>query len=133
VRAGKRLPEKTTEIAFFFKGVKQEKGHALFIRIQPDPGIFLQKIQKTSEDARSFVRLDEPAAKPASDAYEKIFTDSLRGDASLFVQADEQIASWRLWTPLLEHWKSHPPQFPNYSAGTWGPKAAEELTDWKVL
>jgi glucose-6-phosphate 1-dehydrogenase len=31
-------------------------------------------------------------------------------------------------TPVLDVWQALPPrEFPNYAAGTWGPKAAEEL------
>ena len=133
LRAGKRLPVKTTEIAIVFKGVESEKGHTLFIRIQPEPAVFLQKIPKKSDEARSLIRLDAPS-KSSTEAYEKIFVASLQGDKSLFVQADEQISSWRLWTPVIDYWKSHPSNsFPNYSAGTWGPKAAEGLVSWEVL
>jgi glucose-6-phosphate 1-dehydrogenase len=31
-------------------------------------------------------------------------------------------------TPILEHWQNAPsPNFPNYSAGSWGPRAADNL------
>jgi glucose-6-phosphate 1-dehydrogenase len=49
------------------------------------------------------------------------------------------LASWRLFTPLLEHWATEKPSdFPNYAAGTWGPKAAEELLSeegrkWRLM
>jgi glucose-6-phosphate 1-dehydrogenase len=37
-------------------------------------------------------------------------------------------AAWRIATPLLDVWGSIPPRdFPNYSAFTWGPAAADEL------
>jgi glucose-6-phosphate 1-dehydrogenase len=36
--------------------------------------------------------------------------------------------SWKLLTPILEHWEANPPNdFPNYSSGTWGPEKAEEM------
>jgi len=135
LRAGKRLPAKTTEIAVVFKGKDgKENGHTLFIRIQPDAGIFLRKFAKNADDPRPLIRLDAPSKKPPVEAYEKLLADCIQGNASLFVQADEQIASWRLWTPLIDHWQSHPPQaFPNYKAGTWGPKASEELVHWEIL
>lgn len=131
LRAGKRLPAKTTEIAVFFKGLQKDNGHTLFIRIQPEPGIFLRKISKEGE-SRPLVRLDTLSDQPQADAYEKLLEDCFHGDASLFVQADEQIASWKLWTPLIRHAATHPPD--RYPAGkTWGPKAAEELAHWEVL
>jgi glucose-6-phosphate 1-dehydrogenase len=37
-------------------------------------------------------------------------------------------ATWALLTPLLEQWADWKPTgFPNYAAGTWGPKAADDL------
>ena len=33
-----------------------------------------------------------------------------------------------LMTPILDAWKANPPKdFPNYAAGSWGPKCADEL------
>jgi glucose-6-phosphate 1-dehydrogenase len=45
---------------------------------------------------------------------------------------------WEIVTPLLEAWKEPPADFPNYAAGTWGPKAAFELMErdgrkWRKL
>jgi len=38
--------------------------------------------------------------------------------------------SWKLLTPLLDNWAKNPPQdFPNYPAGSWGPKAADQLIE----
>ena len=30
-------------------------------------------------------------------------------------------------TPILEAWKQQKMDFPNYDAGTWGPKAGDDL------
>ena len=52
----------------------------------------------------------------------------LLGDSTLFAREDEVMASWRFITPILEHWQEvQPHDFPNYPAGTWGPKEAEQL------
>jgi glucose-6-phosphate 1-dehydrogenase len=62
------------------------------------------------------------------DAYERLLLDAMRGDQTLFMRADEVEAAWRIVTPILRHWQTTPaPQFPNYKAGTWGPKEADEL------
>jgi glucose-6-phosphate 1-dehydrogenase len=35
---------------------------------------------------------------------------------------------WSIVTPILDVWKALPARaFPNYAAGTWGPKEADEL------
>ena len=37
-------------------------------------------------------------------------------------------ATWALMTPILEAWKANPDKtFPNYAAGTDGPKSADDL------
>ena len=42
--------------------------------------------------------------------------------------ADVVEASWRIAAPILDVWGSLPPRdFPNYAAGTWGPREADEL------
>jgi glucose-6-phosphate 1-dehydrogenase len=37
-------------------------------------------------------------------------------------------ATWSLLTPVLDFWANNKPKdLPNYPAGTWGPKSADEL------
>ena len=52
----------------------------------------------------------------------------IRGDATLFMRADQVEAAWRVVDPALDAWAASPPaEFPNYAAGTWGPAAADRL------
>jgi glucose-6-phosphate 1-dehydrogenase len=54
--------------------------------------------------------------------------DALEGDATLYMRADQVEAAWAVVEPILEGWAETPPaDFPNYSAGTWGPEAAAAL------
>jgi glucose-6-phosphate 1-dehydrogenase len=60
--------------------------------------------------------------------YERLLYDCMTGDATLFQRADMVEAGWRIIEPVLDVWKALPPRsFPNYSAGSWGPKEADEL------
>lgn len=154
LRAGKRLPKRATEIAIVFKevpgilfseGGRKNEPNTLVMRIQPDEGISLKinskvpgpssPIQPVKMDFRygSYFGLTPP------EAYERLICDCMLGDGTLFARGDEVLASWRLFTPILEHWKAHPPgDFPNYSAGSWGPKAAEEMLkrkghSWRLI
>jgi len=44
------------------------------------------------------------------------------------MRADQIEAAWQILAPVLKSWgKETPRSFPNYAAGTWGPKAAEQL------
>jgi len=69
------------------------------------------------------------------EAYERLLLDVLRGDSTLFTRSDEVEASWSLITPIHQGWEAAlAPEFPNYEAGSWGPKEADTLLerDWRV-
>lgn len=143
LRGGKRLPKRASEIAIIFKDppsvLFQEKGkrsepNVLALRLQPDEGSSLKMnckvpgpqspIQPVKMDFRygSYFGMARP------EAYERLILDCILGDSTLFAREDEVFTSWRLFTPILEHWAQHPvDDFPNYAAGTWGPSAAEQL------
>jgi len=143
LRAGKRLPKRSTEIIIVFKEVpgflfqshkEKIEPNILVIRIQPDEGISLkmnckkpgvtQPLQPVNMDFRygTFFGATPP------EAYERLICDCMAGDNTLFARADELMASWELFTPVLEYWaKTDAKDFPNYASGTWGPKAADEL------
>ena len=143
LRGAKRLPKRATEIAITFKkppGIlfhqpgEQDEPNVLAIRIQPNEGIALKinckvpgpssPIQPVKMDFRygAFFGLTPP------DAYERLICDCIAGDSTLFARQDEVFHSWEFFTPLLDYWNQTPPKgFPNYAAGTWGPKSAEEM------
>lgn len=144
LRTGKRLARDLTEIAVHFKPTPQ----ALFartpkeeidpnivaLRIQPNEGITVTFGAKRPgfEMRTSTVQMDfcyerEFGMEPPA-AYETLLLDVMRGDAMLFIRADEAEAQWRLITPILEAWAQQPPpHFSNYAAGTDGPVAADDL------
>ena len=71
--------------------------------------------------------------------YEVLLYDCMIGDATLFQRADMVEAGWRVVNPVLDVWKALPPRrFPNYTAGSWGPAAADELMErdqrqWRTI
>jgi glucose-6-phosphate 1-dehydrogenase len=144
LRAGKRLPKRATEIAITFKNVpgilfQQNTNtltpNVLVIRIQPDEGISLRFNSKvpglndlTIQPVKMDFRYGTYFGLVPPEAYERLILDCILGDGTLFARGDEVAASWRLFTPVLERWAESAPQnFPNYQAGTWGPKAADEM------
>ena len=56
------------------------------------------------------------------EAYERLILDALLGDATLFTRADEVEEQWSLVDAIVAFWKRDRPAFPNYEAGTWGPR-----------
>ena len=143
LRTGKRLARRATEIAIQFREVPHRlfedvatdpQPNLLAIRVQPDEGILLRfnsKVPGLGMDIRP-VTMDFTYGASFSadtpDAYETLILDSMLGDQSLFTRADEVEAAWSIVTPIHDAWlDSQAPEFPNYSAGSWGPEAADEL------
>ncbi len=143
LRGAKRLPKRATEIAVHFKhppGVlfqnqgRQNESNVLAIRIQPNEGTALKinckvpgpssPIQPVKMDFRygTFFGLTPP------DAYERLICDCIANDSTLFARQDEVFHSWQFFTPLLDYWDNTPPKdFPNYQAGSWGPKSSDDM------
>jgi glucose-6-phosphate 1-dehydrogenase len=63
------------------------------------------------------------------EAYERLILDAMLGDATLFTRIDEVEEQWSLVDAIVAAWARDRPAFPNYAAGTWGPTAADELTE----
>ena len=62
------------------------------------------------------------------EAYERLILDAMIGDGTLFIRGDETEASWKLVTPLLEHWKECGDHgLATYASGSWGPLESERL------
>ncbi len=71
------------------------------------------------------------------EAYERLITDAMRGDATLFTRDDEVEAQWRICDPILRAWESSPGPLPQYEAGSQGPKEAAEILlpeqSWRAI
>ena len=145
LRTGKRLASRSTEIAIGFQGVPtclfSDRGlcgriepNVLVMRIQPREGVHLGLSSRVpgGEVAIGGVKLDfdysEAFGVRPSEAYETLLVDAMAGDAALFARRDQVELAWQYVEAILEVWSSTPAtEFPNYAAGTRGPKAADRL------
>lgn len=143
LRAGKRLPKRATEISITFKDApgflfemtgKKIESNILVIRIQPDEGVSLKMnckvpgLSSRIQPVKMDFRYGSYFGSTPPEAYERLICDCMSGDSTLFARADEVLASWRLFTPVLKYWQENKPtNFPNYEAGTWGPNEADQL------
>jgi glucose-6-phosphate 1-dehydrogenase len=144
LRTGKRLPEHVSEVSIQFKPVPHQsfptsaigdwQPNRLLIHIQPNEGMQLSfqakrpgpKLRLGPVDMR-FTYKDAFRASPP-EAYETLLLDVILGDATLFMRADQVEAAWSVIDPVLDGWQAVlPDDFPNYSAGSWGPEAAQML------
>jgi glucose-6-phosphate 1-dehydrogenase len=144
LRTGKHLPSRVSEVVIQFRPVPhqsfpsaalvQPEPNRLIIRIHPTEGILLrfmakkpgEVIQLTPVDMRFTYR--EAFKNKPPEAYETLLLDVMLGDFTQFMRADQLETAWSVISPILEAWESvEPDDFPNYSAGSWGPEDAEVL------
>ncbi|BAZ70782.1 glucose-6-phosphate 1-dehydrogenase (plasmid) [Fischerella sp. NIES-4106] len=146
LRTGKALHERVTEIAIQFKHVpfllfrqtpiEELTPNFLVLRIHPNEGISLQFGAKVPGPSvrmgtveMNFAYADYFGTQPST-GYETLLYDCMIGDATLFQRSDNVEIGWSVVTPILDVWKALPPRsFPNYTAGTWGPKEAFDLLE----
>jgi len=146
VRTGKHLPEKHSTIVIQFKRapfilfrdtpIEKLTTNRIVIHIQPDEGITLHFGAKVPGPIVNMGAVDmdfnylDHFGNTISTGYERLLYDCMIGDATLFQRADMVEASWRIVSPILDVWTAIPARdFPNYEAGSWGPKDADELLE----
>jgi len=143
VRTGKRLPRRETTIAIQFKRVPHPlfeqtdlRPNALVVHIQPNEGVSLAigaKVPGEGMRVRT-VHMDflygGAFRTGIPEAYERLLLDAMLGDTTLFTRADEIEEQWARVDVITAAWARERANFPNYAAGTWGPKAAQELIEW---
>lgn len=142
LRTGKRMKARTSKVIIQFKSCaaslfdpKQRiLPNLLRINIQPDEGISLRFNAKIPGPSlrlgpvkMKFKYSDYFGIKPRT-GYETILYDCMNGENILFNSAEMAEAGWAVVQPILDVWTNLPPrEFPNYAAGTWGPKEADDL------
>jgi glucose-6-phosphate 1-dehydrogenase len=144
LRSGKRLAKRITEIAIQFKrpplllfkacAVEDVSPNVLVMRIQPDEGVSLTfEVKPPGPDlCVSPLSLDfkyeQAFGSSPPEAYETLLEDCIEGDSTLFTRHDWVELAWSLVDPIIQTWQiSKPRDFPNYEAGSWGPREADEF------
>ncbi|UII57953.1 glucose-6-phosphate dehydrogenase [Cytobacillus spongiae] len=145
IRTGKRMKAKSTKIVIQFKDIPMNlyygkdqtlNPNLLVIHIQPDEGITLHLNAKKAGQQLDATPVKLNYANKGIDgintpeAYEKLLLDCISGDATNFTHWDEVALSWSFVDKISQVWENtKEDNFPNYPAGTMGPKAADELLE----
>ncbi len=157
LRTGKRLARKVTEIAVTLKPVPHlafsQDGslgvlpNQLILTLQPNEGVSLRLGAKIP-GSRMVIRpvhmeflYGTAFLSQSPEAYERLITDAMRGDATLFTRDDEVEAQWRICDPVLKYWEPTHPQtpgpLPQYESGSQGPGEADEILlpehSWRAI
>jgi glucose-6-phosphate 1-dehydrogenase len=146
LRTGKRLQDRHSEIVIQFKKapfvlfretqIEKLTTNRLVIHIQPDEGLTLHFGAKIPGPIVNMGAVDmdfnyvDHFGEHLSTGYERLLFDCMIGDATLFQRADMVESSWKIVNPILDVWGAIPARsFPNYKAGTWGPKESDDLLE----
>ena len=147
LRTGKNLWKRGADVVVQFKQTPEVifrdtpaagglRSNKLIFHIQPDQGIELRFSAKTPGPRLGLqpvnMRFDYREAFEASrgTGYEVLVYNCMIGDQTLFLRSDLVEVAWRIVQPILDHWAATPPEdFPNYRAGSWGPKAMFDLIE----
>lgn len=144
VRTGKALPLSASEVRVQFRPTPRVlfaaqcgpnlDANALTLRLQPHEGISLRfngKVPGTSlqlRPVRMHFSYNTEFGAYTPEAYERLLLEAMAGDATLFIRRDEVEAAWGIVDPIRKGWEGKAltnREF--YSAGTWGPVAADDL------
>ena len=131
IRAGKCLPVTCTEILVrlrrpptAYSTASLSPNHLRF-RINPDTtlafGMMAPKIGDEGVGQVIEALVNRNAQPDEVDAYERVLTDAMAGDATLFARQDYVEEAWRIVDPVL---KNGSPLY-DYEPNTWGPAEAE--------
>ena len=135
IRAGKLLPVTCTEMVVrlrqpptMYQGFDL-KSNYVRLRISPDITIALglNIMAPLTESAGELTEILGVTHPPAAemDAYERVLSDAMAGDATLFAREDYVEEAWRIVDPAL---KAGTPVY-EYEPNTWGPaQIAEKVT-----
>ncbi len=143
LRTGKRLARKVTEIAVTLKPVPhlafREEGsvgvqpNQIILTMQPNEGVSITLGAKIP-GSRMRIRpvnmeflYGTAFMSESPEAYERLITDFMRGDATLFTRDDEVEAQWAICDPILEAWEADDAPVHEYPAGSDGPDEADGL------
>jgi glucose-6-phosphate 1-dehydrogenase len=131
IRAGKCLPVTTTEVLVTLKRPPLRKiGENNHFRFRLSPEVIIavgSQIKKPGEqwlsESTELKMLHDPESGEM-DAYERLLSDAMVGDGTLFAREDAVEAAWGVVQPILG---SVTPVH-QYEPGTWGPEEADRLT-----
>jgi glucose-6-phosphate 1-dehydrogenase len=143
LRTGKRLARKVTEIAVTLKPVPHMafqsetsmdiKPNVLVLTVQPNEGVSLS-IGAKIPGSRMAIRpvnmeflYGTAFLSESPEAYERLITDAMRGDATLFTRNDEVEAQWNIIDPIIQAWSHIPGPIAQFPSGSQGPPEADAL------
>jgi glucose-6-phosphate 1-dehydrogenase len=136
IRTGKRLAATQTELRLVFKEPpklgfaafnRRPEPNQVIVKLDPSTGIRLIVDAHRADLATSApIEFDVEFAEEGGEGptpYEVLLHGAMMGESSRFTRQDGVEETWRIMQPLLDD----PPPVHEYTPGSWGPRAADEL------
>jgi glucose-6-phosphate 1-dehydrogenase len=143
LRTGKALKAKRTEVVIRFKRapfsmfreteIDRFSQNDLVIGIEPTEGVTLQFNTKVPgprviiDGVKMKFNYQDYFRVAPSTGYETLIYDCMIGDNILFQRADSVEAGWQSVQPFLDAWQKGGRGIHEYTAGSEGPSAADDL------
>ncbi len=133
IRAGKNLPVTCTEVLVrlkrppkIFPTCTAPANHMRF-RVSPDVvialGTTVMDLGERNIGRQVELTMSHHPGADEPEAYERVLTDAMEGDQTLFARQDYVEEAWRIVDPVLA---AGTPLYP-YDIGRWGPAEAQKL------
>jgi glucose-6-phosphate 1-dehydrogenase len=132
IRTGKRLPVTATEVQVTLKrppiaNLAPGKGNRIRFRLTDPIMLGLEARVKAGRDetasrVQELVAEYQPGAAALGD-YERLLTDAMQGEATLFARQDAVEAAWAIVDPILDDVTP----IHEYQPNSWGPAAADQI------
>jgi glucose-6-phosphate 1-dehydrogenase len=134
IRAGKRLPFTASEVLVALKRPPQtvfdeiKPGQSNYFHFRLSPKVCISLVARVKIPGESMIgeEVELFACQHSADQmspYERLLSDAIRGDASLFARKDAVETAWRIVDPILENVT---PVY-EYEPNTWGPAEADRF------
>ncbi len=133
IRAGKCLREALTEVLVMLKPPALSNlcpGQANYVRFRLSPGVTIAigaRVKRPGEELigdPTELKVVNQTHGDEMEAYERLLSDAMMGDGTLFAGQDGVEAAWAVVQPVL----GLVTPVHDYESGTWGPSEAEKLT-----
>jgi glucose-6-phosphate 1-dehydrogenase len=133
IRAGKSLPVTCTEVVARLRrppALFQDRPNSNYLRFRISPvievamGLNVMDQQEKGVGETVELLASRHAGSNEVDAYERVLTDAMAGDRTLFAREDYIEEAWRIVDPVLQAGTA----LHEYDPGTWGPKEVASVT-----
>jgi glucose-6-phosphate 1-dehydrogenase len=132
IRAGKSLPLTSTEVVARLRSPPRIFPHKMppnYLRFRISPttemamGLNVMDEEESGKGATAEMLASRHPGSTERDAYERLLSDAMAGDRTLFAREDYIEEAWRIVDPVIKEGRG----LHEYEAGSWGPKEANRI------